>query len=94
MPDEGCTKCIIDTGYLEGASAYLVYGAQRLDRVIEKIGTKNLSDAEKLVYQQVLQEQCDLKDRMLEDSERWSYAVTDIAKAHDVLYKLKGHDPK
>lgn len=89
MPDEGCTKCIIDTPYIEGASAYVVFGTKQLDKAIQMIGTANLTDSEKLAYQQVLQEQCDLKDTMLEALEKWSYVVTDISKAHDVLYKLK-----
>ena len=94
MPDEGCTKCIIDTGHLKGVSDFLVFTAANLDKVIETIGTANLSDAEKIAYQQVLQEQCDLKDEILKKIEEWSYAVTYISKAHDVLYKLRGPDPK
>jgi hypothetical protein len=89
MPDEGCTKCIIDTGHLKGVSDFLVFTAVNLDKVIETIGTANLTDEQKRVYQKVLDEQCELKDAILEKIEAWSYAVTDISKAHDVLYKLK-----
>lgn len=91
MPDDGCTKCVIDTGHVRAIAAFLVATADNLDNVIQRIGTANLTDAEKLAYQSVLQDQCDLKYHVWELTDKWSDKVTEIAKAHDVLYKLKGH---